>query len=383
MTAYTVVDVGGTTLRVGRYDSDTDRVDDVRRMPTEGMDRYPGEPVPVLQRRVVGQLVDVAGAALARHGARRLVVAFAGPIDAAGRVTAAPTVWGRRGDPLPLRDLLRERLGRPVTVVNDLTAAAWRYVGGADQEAFCLITVSSGIGNKVFRAGEVLLHPDGHGGELGHWTCDPAPDAMPCDCGGRGHLGAVASGRGAVAAARRAAVADPVGYGGSVLAGAEVDAVALAAAVRADDPFATGVLRAGLRHLATAITAVFASIGVRRYVIIGGFALAVGPRYAALLTEALHRAGCFGLTPAEIDGMVVLGEPDDDHGLIGAGRLLTHTLPTPRPPAALLPRDLALVVTQNGTEGGDNRKIAGERAAGESGAADESGDGPGGVVCGF
>ncbi|MEV0395820.1 ROK family protein [Polymorphospora rubra] len=324
MTTYTVVDVGGTTLRVGRYDSATDRVDDVRRMPTEGMDRYPGEPVPVLQRRVVGQLVEVAGAALARHGTRHLGIAFAGPVDAAGRVPAAPTVWGRRGDPLPLRDLLRQRLGVPVTLVNDLTAAAWRYVEpGADQEAFCLITVSSGIGNKVFRSGEVLLHPDGHGGELGHWTCDPSPQAVPCDCGGRGHLGAIASGRGAVAAARRAAAADPSGFARSMLAGAELDAVALAAAARAGDPFATGVLRDGLRHLATALTAIFAAIGIRRYVIMGGFALAVGPRYVTLLTEALHRLGCFGLTPTEIDEMVALGEPDDDHGLIGAGRLLT------------------------------------------------------------
>ncbi len=326
--AFTVADLGGTTLRIARYGTDTDTVTDVRRTPTEGMARHPGAPVPELQTRVVEQLAELAAQAVERHRSSALALAFAGPVTADGRVTAAPTVWGGRGEPLPLRLLLEERLGLPVVVVNDLTAAVWRYVATEGEQPFCLITVSSGIGSKVYRAGEVLLDPEGHGGELGHWTCDPSPQAPRCDCGGRGHLGGIASGRGMQAAARRAALADPAGYARSALApGAPdpelLDNRTLVAAVRAGDEFATAVLRGGLAHLASAITSVFTSIGVRRYVLMGGFALAIGPRYAQLLTEELERLGCFGLSAAEIRRMVVLGEPDDDHGLIGAGRLLT------------------------------------------------------------
>ena len=326
--AFTVADLGGTTLRIARYGTDTDTVTDVRRTPTEGMDRHPGAPVSELQARVVEQLAELAGRAVERHRSSALALAFAGPVTADGRVTAAPTVWGGRGEPLPLRLLLEERLGLPVVVVNDLTAAVWRYVATEGEQPFCLITVSSGIGSKVYRAGEVLLDPEGHGGELGHWTCDPSPQAPRCDCGGRGHLGGIASGRGMQAAARRAALADPAGYARSHLAqGApdpeRLDNRTLVAAVRAGDAFATAVLRGGLAHLASAITSVFTSIGVRRYVLMGGFALAIGPRFAELLTEELQRLGCFGLSDGEIRRMVVLGEPDDDHGLIGAGRLLT------------------------------------------------------------
>lgn len=325
--ACTVVDLGGTTLRTARYDLATGALSDVRRTPTEGLARHPGAPVPLLQERVTEQLTGLCREALARHGGRAVGVAFAGPVTADGRVMAAPTVWGGPGEPLPVRETLEERLGVPVVVVNDLTAAAWRYVHGPDEPPFCLITVSSGIGSKVYRAGEVLLDAEGHGGELGHWTCDRSPRALVCDCGGRGHLGGIASGRGALASARRAAHADPDGYARSALASAApdpelLDNPALVAAVRTGDAFATDVLRTGLTHLASAIISVFTSIGVRRYLLMGGFALAVGPRYVELLTEELERLGCFGLSGAEVRRMVSLAAPDDDHGLIGAGRLL-------------------------------------------------------------
>ncbi|MER6328594.1 ROK family protein [Streptomyces sp. NPDC001034] len=325
--ACTVVDLGGTTLRTARYDLTTGALSDVRRTPTEGLDRHPGAPVPVLQDRVGEQLAGLCAEAVERHGSRALAVAFAGPVTADGRALAAPTIWGGPGDPLPVRQSLEDRLGLPVVVVNDLTAAAWRYVHGPDEPPFCLITVSSGIGSKVYRAGEVLLDAEGHGGELGHWPCDPSPDAPRCDCGGRGHLGGIASGRGTLAAARRAAHADPGGYARSALGAAapdpdRLDNPALVAAILGDDPFATGVLRSVLPYLASAIISVFTSIGIRRYILMGGFALAVGPRYVQLLTEELERLGCFGLDADGIRRMVTLGAPDDDHGLIGAGRLL-------------------------------------------------------------
>ncbi|MFC8492224.1 ROK family protein [Streptomyces sp. NPDC057235] len=342
--AVTVMDVGGTTLRVGTFDTrGGGRLSDVRRTPVDGMAAHPGAPVPVLQRRVVDQIVC---AAERQAGARpdtapaALAVAFAGPVARDGTVLGAPTVWGAGGEPLPLREILSARLSVPVLVVNDLTAAAWRY-GTESAVPFCLLTISSGIGNKVFRDGAVLLDVEGHGGELGHWTCDRSPDAPLCDCGGRGHLGAIASGRGVLAAVRRAAASDPAGYARSAPARAGVADPRLlgnpeiARAVRDGDPFTTAVLRSTLVHLAAAVGGVFASIGIRRYVLMGGFALAIGERYRELLVEELVRQGCFGLSAAQVDAMVVLGKDDDDHGLIGAGRLVGRRLAAHRKKATL------------------------------------------------
>ncbi|WP_225828540.1 ROK family protein [Streptomyces naphthomycinicus] len=336
---FTVLDVGGTTLRVGSWAPATGTLSRVRRVPVDGMHRDPGAPVAVVQQRVVEQIVREVAAHTGGRRPRALGVAFAGPITAAGLVLAAPTVWGRRGDPLPLGDLLTRRTGTPAVVVNDLTAAAWRYAA-TEPGDFCLLTVSSGIGNKVFRGGEVLVDADGHGGELGHWVCDLSPDAPLCDCGARGHLGAIASGRGVLAATRRAAHTDGAGFRGSALAAlcegrAElIDNRAVSEAVRASDPFSTDVLRGTLTPLAQALSGVFTSVGVCRYILMGGFALAVGEPYRRLLVAELVRLGCFGLGPAQIDAMVSLGVADDDHGLIGVGRLLAERTPVLSPGAS-------------------------------------------------
>ncbi len=322
------MDVGGTTLRTARYLTASGDLRSPRRVPTESLALHPDLPAVALQHRVVEQIAAQAEQAVHDGDATAVGIAFAGPIAATGEVLAAPTIWGAGGDRINLSGLLEERLGVRVMVVNDLTAAVWRYVRGPDEPPFCLITVSSGIGNKVYWGGQVLLDPGGHGGELGHWTCRLGPAAPRCDCGGRGHLGALASGRGVLAAARSAASAFPAEYRTSALGRmvpnpADLNNTTLSEAICAGDLFATKVLTRSLRPLAEAITSVFCAIGVRRFRVIGGFAQSIGTRYAQLLTETLYEIGCFGLPSSDIDQMIVMGEPDDDHGLIGVGRLLT------------------------------------------------------------
>ncbi|WP_017572525.1 ROK family protein [Nocardiopsis halotolerans] len=321
-----VVDVGGTTLRVATGTDGVRPPSRVHRVRTAGLESAPHAPVDVLQKRVVDQIVHEVRE-LCPGSLERVGIAFAGPVTADGLVTAAPTVWGEGGLPLPLGELVEERLQVPVTVVNDLTAAAWRY-SAVEREPFCLWTVSSGIGNKVFRDGGVLVHPDGHGGEMGHWVCDTSAEAPLCNCGARGHLGALSSGRGVLASARGEAARRPEAFASSGLGDLcrsgpdSIDNPALVTAVHAGDPFSVGILRNSLAHLASAVGAVFTSTGVRRHVIIGGFALAVGKPYRDLLVEELSRQGCFGVDTTEIGTMVSLGCEDDAHSLVGMARIL-------------------------------------------------------------
>ncbi|WP_329251684.1 ROK family protein [Streptomyces sp. NBC_01478] len=333
---HVVADLGGTTLRIGRIAARGGRVEAVRRTATDGIGRHGLLPARALQDRVVRQLARELAEYLdspAGRGASAVGVSFAGPLTKDGVVRAGPTLWGGEADPLHIGDLLSARLGLPVLVANDITAAAWRYAE-TEPEPFCLITISSGIGSKVFRHGEVLVDDDGHGGELGHWRVDPAEDAVPCECGGRGHLGALASGRGILQAARRAASADPGAFARSALgppAGHRAEDISnevLAGAVRAGDPLATETLRRSLRPLASAVNCLFTAIGIRRYLFIGGFALAVGDPFVSLLGDELVRLGCFGLDAGEARAMVALGAADDDHCLIGMGRMLDrHSAP--------------------------------------------------------
>lgn len=330
---YVVADIGGTSLRIGRMAPGDAVATDVVRAATEGIGLHPQENAVTLQRRVMGQLAGQIGsyiAALDGPPPSAVGLSFAGPITQDGTALAAPTIWGAAGgEPPGLRvgAELARRLGIEVVAVNDITAAAWRYAE-TESEPFSLYTVSSGVGNKVFYNGNVLLGPGANGGELGHWRVDPSPDAPPCDCGGRGHLGAISSGRGVLAAARRAAVADPARFRASSLAETvdgrpeRITNEELAKAVRAGDAFATEVVRDALRPLASAVSMLFTAIGVRRHLFIGGFALAVGARFTELLGDELVRLGCFGLSDDGVRAMLRLGFDDDDHSLIGMGRLL-------------------------------------------------------------
>ncbi|MFE9251069.1 ROK family protein [Streptomyces sp. NPDC007088] len=335
--ARVVADLGGTTLRLGRVTGGVLDPGSVRRVPTEGIGRHPGLSPRLLQEKVVTQLADELDAYLrSPHGvgADAVGVSFAGPMTKDGTVLAGPTLWGSAAAPLPVGALLERRLPLPVFVANDITAAAWRYAA-TEPEPYCLVTISSGIGHKVFRHGEILVDDAGHGGEIGHWRVDASEDAVPCECGGRGHLGAIASGRGVLLATRRAATADPEGFAASALAGPAgrrpggITNEAIAAALRAEDPFATAVLNDCLLPLAQAVNCVFTAIGVRRYLFIGGFARAVGPRFVRLLGDHLTRLGCFGLSEQETRDMLALGADDDDHSLIGVARMVDHALPLP------------------------------------------------------
>lgn len=263
--------------------------------------------------------------------AQAIGIAFAGPLKAEGTVIAAPTIWGPGAPPLNLGKLLRNALRLPVVVANDITAAAWRYAEAEDQP-FCLFTVSSGIGNKVFWRGDVLTGDAGHGGELGHWRVDHSAEAIACDCGGRGHLGAVASGRGVVAVAQRTARLQPRRFSRSSLfehaqgTPERITSNALAAAARAGDFFAVDILHEAFRPLASAIGCLFAAIGIRNFLFIGGFAIAMGSSFLTVLGDELVRHGCFGLDESTTRAMLQLGVADDDHSLIGVGKMLTAVL---------------------------------------------------------
>jgi glucokinase len=142
----------------------------------------------------------------------------------------------------------------------------------------------------------------------------------------------VASGRGLLTAARIAAATRPASFAGSTLAGAaagdpaRITSEALVVAVRAGDAFAIDLLRCALRPLASAVSCVFSAIGIRRHLFIGGFALAIGEQFIALLGDELVRLGCFGLDAQQTRAMLRLGVADDDHSLIGIGQLLARVL---------------------------------------------------------
>jgi glucokinase len=96
---------------------------------------------------------------------------------------------------LPFRDLMAERLGLPVFVDNDATAAMlaeWRFGAAVDCTDAVLLTIGTGIGGGMVANNELVRGAQGAAGEFGHMTIDI--DGPLCPCGAHGCLEAFVSG---------------------------------------------------------------------------------------------------------------------------------------------------------------------------------------------
>jgi predicted NBD/HSP70 family sugar kinase len=296
------VEVGGTTLRAARFDPTTRRLSERAEADT-----------PNLSARAT--FADVL-AAIARlttpldPDPEVVALAYPGPLDAAGRALASPTVLGGTESCDVAGACAEVWPGARIDVVNDLSAAGYAYVS-AELRTFAIVTVGSGIGHKVFIDGKPAVGPGGRGGEIGHLRVDWDDDALTCDCGGRGHLGGIASGRGALALYRRRT-------------GQLVDGPALAAAFHAGEPDARAAVYDAATQLGRVLAALHLDTGVERIVVQGGFAGAVGEPYLSQVVEAA-RSACWDLGQ-DWSQMIVLGRPDDDAALLGAALHATGLL---------------------------------------------------------
>ncbi len=324
-----VFDVGGTTLRAAVYDSRTESIVRATRCSASSFQTHPDLDLRGLRQRLLEDLSAMAAGLLDGESPATVVVAFPGPIGRGGSVLAAPTLWGSSID-RPVRldhDLRILWPAARIHVLNDVAAAGYRYLRHP-QDDFCIVTVGSGIGQKTFVRGAPIVGAAGRGGEIGHLQVDPSPDAPRCDCGAPGHLGAIASGRGAQTAARRWALAEPVAFAGSAVAIASagdperIDCEMLVAAFRGGDPWAAALIGRVAEPLGRALASIHLSTGVERFVVYGGFALALGDAYRMELVRAAARS-CW-IPSQDWDAMVELGFADDDSGLIGAGRFATR-----------------------------------------------------------
>ena len=215
---------------------------------------------------------------------------------------------------VPFRDLMHERLDRPVVVDNDANCALIAEArGGAAKGAAdaLLLTLGTGVGGGILARGEIYRGA-GSAGELGHTVVEL--DGEPCTCGSRGCLETVASGpaiarAGAAAGAREPESAlgeakkegrDITGPLVTELAG-EGDAAAVAALEEVG-----AKLGVGLASLANAFSP--------EVIVIGGGASAAGELLLAPAREELARRA---LGPNR-DVRVVAAHFGDEAGMLGA-----------------------------------------------------------------
>lgn len=142
---------------------------------------------------LVDRLLERSG--VERESIIRVCVGLHAPYDALSR-TISPSGILPGWEGLDVEAVLGERLGLPVHADNDANFAAiaeWTWGGGRGADDLLYVKSSNGIGSGLILGGRIFRGANGMAGELGHVVVDDR--GALCNCGNRGCLSAVASGR--------------------------------------------------------------------------------------------------------------------------------------------------------------------------------------------
>jgi glucokinase len=222
---------------------------------------------------------------------------------------------------VPLRDLLAERIGLPVVVDNDATAALvaeWRYGAGRGSSCVLILTIGTGVGGGMVVDGRLVRGFSGAAGELGHVVIDENGPPCPGNCPNRGCLEAFVSGPALAREGKaRAERAPESGLGVALVAGREITGpLVTELAHDGDEEARAAVARLG-RHLGVGITSLV-NVFNPEVVVVGGGLVAAGE---LLLGPARAVVAERALVPARDQVRIVPARFGDESGMLGAAAL--------------------------------------------------------------
>lgn len=185
---YVGIDFGGTNTKVGLFNSDIELIAKTS-VPTghdEGADA-------VLDMMATAVKQIVADSDVAMDDVKGVGLASPGPASykkgVLGNTTNMPAFRN-----IPIRDMLSERVGKPVVFENDANVACWGEFAigaGKDADDMVFFTLGTGIGGGIVNHGKLLEGAGDNAAELGHLII--YPDGRKCNCGQKGCVEAYAS----------------------------------------------------------------------------------------------------------------------------------------------------------------------------------------------
>lgn len=194
MTHVIGIDIGGTNIRLALYappPTEGATATPIARMREEVGDVRAPEAVCDRLRDLCATLLADAGVA----GPVPVGIGFAGMMRGTdGTVALSPHLGWRN---VPFGAMMRERLGAPVAVDNDvnvITYGEWKAGAGRGVDDLLAVFVGTGIGGGMVAAGRLVPGASGCAGEIGHSKVIFTADAQPCACGLRGCVEAYAGG---------------------------------------------------------------------------------------------------------------------------------------------------------------------------------------------
>ena len=172
------IDLGGTAIKLGRFDSAGQLLAELQ-VPT---------PQPAMPGAVAVAITEAVQRLDPDRQAPLVGIGLPGPMDAAARV-ARVCINLPGWEQVPLADWLEPELNRRVTLVNDGNAAlvgeAWLGAARGYSDVL-LLTLGTGVGGGVMLGGQLYTGHGGAAAEPGLIGVDP--DGPACNSGNRGSL---------------------------------------------------------------------------------------------------------------------------------------------------------------------------------------------------
>lgn len=315
------IDVGGTNTKIGIVDSlgrtiaKMSMATDSERGIPDAIQRMANSISAIQQEHSVSadQLVAIG-------------LATPGTMDLrAGMILTPPNLPGWRN--FPIRDALKDVVGKPVTYANDATAAGFGeyWVGsGRDHGSLVLLTLGTGVGAGIILGGKTIDGSHDHGSEVGHVPIAIGPDARACPCGQRGHVEAYCSATAVVKRTDELLVDNPgSSLQGFLHDGAELSARLVFTAATKGDRLAQQIIHETAEYLAVAIVSVAHTIDPEIVVLggamdFGGASSSVGQTFLEDVRTAFRRQAFPILAEKTVIDFAQLG---GDAGYIGAAGL--------------------------------------------------------------
>lgn len=305
------VDVGGTTVKIGIFETDGTLLEKWE-VPTRKEDdgKYILQDVAASIKKVLAEkqidMGDVVGAGMG----------VPGPIMPDGYVEVCVNLGWR--DMKPQKELSELLDGIPVKSGNDANVAAlgemWRG-GGMGYSDIVMVTLGTGVGGGVIIDEKIICGKHGLAGEIGHFHVR-SEETEYCNCGGKGCVEQVASATGIAREATRVMAASDAPSSMRKY-GDKIDAKNVLDEAKAGDAMALEVVETVGRYLGLMMAQIAMTVDPEMFVIGGGVSKA-----GQFLIDIIEKYFEYYTPISKNKGKVGLAKLGNDAGIYGAARLV-------------------------------------------------------------
>jgi glucokinase len=338
-----VFDIGGTFFRSGIYTKEN-RLISIKQQPSLSFISRPNKQIKELKQGLTHYLINTTRCYAKQTKIRQVAISLGAPLDSQrGVIYGSGPLWGQDCALFDLQTQLSEAAPEFTWhIVNDVTAGLVHYAAHTPQQGIrkiLFVTISSGVACRLLdaRTRHIPLDEFGLQGEIGHLPVTLNFEGhtleLQCDCGGRNHLAAFASGRGIAKLFALLAQHKPLLWQKSRLAALHAQGIehnaALRQALKENDPFARTLLLLATQPIANILRdALTLDPEIDRVVLTGGVAINLAESYRAALIQHLSEHGLYlrsAFDPKLFDRCLVIANTDEANNLKGAAlSIKTH-----------------------------------------------------------